>query len=73
MKSALQVESEFKEDIKTLLAKYGAEVELIDKGRDWSYDYVIQVTIPARYDDHQNVISDFSQFSLGSWINENNA
>lgn len=66
MKTAKEIEIEFRSDLINLLKKYDAEINLVDYGSDYMPDKQMQVTIPAQYVNDERV-ADFSQFDLGTW------
>lgn len=66
MKTKEQIEAEFRADLKALLTKYKAEINLEDAGR---YSYAaceeMVVSFDAEYDGNGNTLTEYGSFSLG--------
>jgi len=73
MKTSDQVSADFKAELSTLLRKYNAEVSLTEN-YDGFYSAVdgIEFTIPAVWDDDNNLVSDFATLNIGTWATANN-
>jgi hypothetical protein len=73
MKTAQQVANEFKTELAALLRKYRAEVNLTENNDNY-YTVVdgIEFTIPAVWDDDNNLVSDFATLNIGTWASADN-
>lgn len=71
MKTAEQVENEFRAELQALINKYGAEIEVRDHYQGYSEcgeDIRMMVTIPTIYDSDGYVQQDYTEFNLGCWL-----
>lgn len=65
MKTAKDIESEFRKDFKELLAKYNAEFDITDDGAVFGMQIgQVDISIPAVYGDDNDVITEFCEFKL---------
>ena len=70
MKTAKDIEHDFRLDLLCLLNKYNAQIETSDHYTGYSecgQDIRVMVSIPAIYMDEQ-CINEYTEFDLGCWI-----
>jgi hypothetical protein len=67
MKTRDQIEAEFRADLRTLLAKYNADLEIEEDPYDHSGNGTITVTIPSVYE-HNTRVSDHVMIDLGRYV-----
>lgn len=59
---------QFAEELRQLLAKYNAELELRDTNRcGFIPDEEMFVTLMSKYNDDGELVQDFDEFSIGRW------
>lgn len=63
-----QVKSEFLTELKQLLYKYGAEIEVLEQEGFYGLPYM-NLTIPAIYSKSGDAVRDFVCESIGSHLN----
>ena len=69
MKTAKQVEDEFRAELSDLLAKYGAELEAKDYWQGYSEcgaDVRMTVTIDGQWDENGETVREYTEIDLGS-------
>lgn len=73
MKTSNCVATDFKAELAALLRKYNAEVSLTENN-DHYYTTVdgIEFTIPAVWDDDNNLVSDRAHVNIGTWATADN-
>lgn len=69
MKTKDQVEKEFREDLRKLLEKWGAEIQVEISGNATG---VIDVYVDGVWDADGNTVSEYASFDIGSWCNKDN-
>ena len=71
MKTKEEITKEFKVDLQNLLNKYNASMEADDLGGD-DYGYYggisIEVSIPTKYNENDNPISEYTRINLGKYF-----
>lgn len=71
MITANEREKEFKDDLKALLKKHGAEIEIceISEGVFGLYQQTIRVMMSSIYEPNGNaIIKEYTEFNMGTWI-----
>lgn len=71
MITAKDREKEFKEDLKALLKKHGAEIEICDisSGVFGLYQQTIRIMMASVYEPNGNaIIKEYTEFDMGTWI-----
>jgi len=75
MKTSEEIAKDFKEDLELLLFKYNnAELEAKDHYSGYSEcgeDVRMTVTVPAKWDSNNIMISDYTEIDLGNWFRAN--
>lgn len=73
MKTTEQVAAEFKEKLSALLKEYNAEVSL-SENNDHYYTTVdgIEFTVPAVWNENNELVSDFAVVNIGTWATADN-
>jgi len=64
MKNSKEIEIGFRNELRELLKKWNAELEVNTDNRER-----IEATIPSSYDKNNNLISEYTCIDLGRWIN----
>lgn len=63
MKTANQIEKEFRDDLALLLKKYNAELEITDDGKGYGmHSGIARITITPK--DYENPDCEFSEFNI---------
>ncbi len=66
-----ELEESFKTDLRALLAKYNAEMDVDETCSGWgSIVNGIQIYIPSIYNDNHDCISEDATFTIGKWSNK---
>jgi len=76
MKTADQVEVEFRADLQALLKKWGAEIEAEDHYPGYpecGEDIRMEVHIPGKYESDGTCLQDFAVINLGTLIRADDA
>jgi len=68
MKNQETVAKEFKADLKALLKKYRASIEIQDTGRSFYSRQIMMVSIDGVYDENGECISDYTSVDLGTIV-----
>ena len=71
MKTKEEITKEFTEELKDLLKKYDAEIEAEDHFQGYSdegSDIRIEVSIPSKYDENNEIISEYTVIDLGKYF-----
>jgi hypothetical protein len=61
-------QTKFLSELKALLRKWQAEINVADAGRELNVDYNMIVTIASQYDENEICTREFREFSIGNWI-----
>ena len=71
MKTAQQVKDSFLTELKQLLAKYNAELQIQDKGRNYPEPY-IDLSIPSVYGGEKgyDCLQEYVDADLGTWLHK---
>lgn len=65
VKTAKQREEEFRADMKALLEKHHAEIDVTDDGRPYGmHSGVCRVTMDGKYDSYGETLEEFAEFEL---------
>lgn len=65
MKTANEIEADFRKDLEQLLLKYKAEMDITDDGRSYGmHSGIVRISISGEWDKDGNVISEYSEFVL---------
>lgn len=65
MKTANQREAEFRSDLKKLLKKHDAEIEVTDDGASWGMHCgICRVSMSGRWDKNGETVAEYTEFSL---------
>ena len=65
MKTAKQREDEFRADLKALIEKHGAEIDVTDDGRPYGMQSgVCQVMMMGKYDKDGEPVEEYTEFQL---------
>ncbi len=69
LKTKEQIENEFRADLRLLLNKYGAELEIDDKHCSESRSNIrMMVFIQGKYGKDGEQLSEYTEINLGDWV-----
>ena len=69
MQDRAEVEKVFRAELKALLRRWNAEIELEDHGHSWSVDEVMVVDIPSIHEGPQDQQREGILIELGKYLN----
>ncbi len=65
MRTAKEIEAEFRADLAALLAKHGAELNITDDGKGYGFHCgIAEVTVMSKYDEDGNQIVEYTEFRI---------
>jgi len=67
MITSKEIQTQFKEDLRKLLEKYNASIEIVDRGGDYVPNYQIEVGIGYVFQE-DNLVSEGAVFCLGTYL-----
>ena len=71
MKTKEEIIIEFKADLAVLLAKYDAEISVLESYRGYSTVVDgIEFSFDGKYDENGDTISEYGSFNIGTWANK---
>lgn len=69
MRTAEQRKASFLRELQDLLNRYQAELQVTDDGKDYGmHTGVCQITMPSIYDNDHNLIADYCEFELDTFM-----
>lgn len=70
MKTAKEIQNEFKKELSEFLKKWDTNIELENIGTGWSDEYVMICYINGVYNSDGECLSEFTEVKLGSYISK---
>ena len=64
MKKSEEREAGFRQELSELLAKYRAELDIVNEGLNYMPRMVVQITMMGEWDSEGNITAEYTEFNL---------